>query len=110
MKLNNNIKSINNLNIIKENINNNDSQSIEAKKKNSFKVKFNLNFTGIINSNINNTNLNNSWNNHTKASNKFNGPQNTKLIISSDSKFGNTSFNKNNIYNNDIMQNSSDNY
>ena len=111
LKLNNNAKSINNLNIMKENINNNDIQSLEARKsKIPLGLKFNLNFTSIINNNMNNTNLNNSGSNHTNASNKFNGPQNTKLTISSDSKFGNTSINKNNIYNNDILQNSSDNY
>ena len=110
-----NINSNKNNNIMMKEINNNnnslENQNIGNKKnKIPLGLKFNLNFADIINNNINN-NLNNSENNNNNniSINKFNGPQNTRLTISNDSKIGSNSINKNTICMNENIQNG-DNY
>jgi hypothetical protein len=100
IKLNSNI--ITNNVVIMKGINNSlENQKYEMKKnKIPLGLKFNYNFADILN----NFNLNNSENNNISI-NKFNGPQNTKLTISNDSKAGNNSLNKIKIHLNDSIQN-----
>ena len=102
VKLNSNITNKNNNVIMMKGINNNvENQKNEIKKnKIPLGLKFNLNFADILN---NNFNLNNSENNNISI-NKINGPQNTKLTISNDSK-ANNSMNKNIIHLNESIQN-----